>query len=260
MLRRFTLLILIVYGVLTVATLAIMVLELPYHTSYTTSLTVFAFVFAIFHSGQQLGWRRAFLLLGLTFGVSLLFESVGVATGLVYGPYHYTDRLGPKFLGLVPYLIPLAWFMMSYPSYIMAERITPSYKNVWLWRMAVSALAALIMTAWDLAMDPVMVAGDHWIWEIEGPYFGIPLQNFAGWWVTTFVTFGLFTILARRSPAEKYLQVDFERLAVWSYAITTASTVLAGFQGGLDGPALVGIFAMLPWILTAWWKTSRSKT
>jgi hypothetical protein len=30
------------------------------------------------------------LLLVLTFGVSLLFEGVGVATGLVYAPYHYT--------------------------------------------------------------------------------------------------------------------------------------------------------------------------
>ena len=49
-----------------------------------------------------------------------------MATGWVYGPYHYTDQLGPKFLGLVPYLIPVAWFMMSYPSFVIADRLVPS--------------------------------------------------------------------------------------------------------------------------------------
>jgi uncharacterized membrane protein len=59
----------------------------------------------------------------LVCAVSLLFESVGVATGLVYDPYHYTNKLGPLFLGLVPYLIPMAWFMMSYPSFVIADRL-----------------------------------------------------------------------------------------------------------------------------------------
>jgi uncharacterized membrane protein len=40
--------------------------------------------------------------------------------------YHYTALLGPKFLGLVPYLIPAAWFMMNYPSFVIAERLIPS--------------------------------------------------------------------------------------------------------------------------------------
>ncbi len=37
-----------------------------------------------------MGWKRVLIMLALTFGISLLFESIGVATGLVYGPYHYT--------------------------------------------------------------------------------------------------------------------------------------------------------------------------
>ncbi len=48
-------------------------------------------------------------LLGSVFVVSLLFESVGVATGWIYGAYHYAQLLGPLLLGLVPYLIPLSW-------------------------------------------------------------------------------------------------------------------------------------------------------
>jgi Carotenoid biosynthesis protein len=50
------------------------------------------------------------------------FEEVSVLTGLVYGPYHYTATLGP-WLGSVPVLTPLAWFMLVYPSYVVANLI-----------------------------------------------------------------------------------------------------------------------------------------
>jgi len=69
------------------------------------------------------------------------------ALQFVCAVYHYTDKLGAKFLGLVPYLIP-------------------------------AAVGGLVMTAWDVVMDPIMVAGGHWVWDVNGAYHGIPLQNF----------------------------------------------------------------------------------
>jgi uncharacterized membrane protein len=167
--------------------------------------------------------------------------------------YHYTDKLGYKFLGLVPLLIPIAWFMMSYPSFIIATRLIPGRKNIWAWRLSVAAVGAVIMTAWDLAMDPMMVAGDHWIWEKPGAYFGIPLQNYWGWWLTIFVAFLLFLWLGRLTP-EKLATSDrrFERQAVILYAITGLSTIIVCLQIGLGGPALVGVFAMLPWVVVGW--------
>ncbi len=47
-----------------------------------------------------------------------------VRTGLVFGAYHYSDMLGIK-LGHVPVLIPLGWFMMIYPSRVVAKAILP---------------------------------------------------------------------------------------------------------------------------------------
>jgi putative membrane protein len=93
-----------------------------------------------------------------------MFESVGVATAWIYGPYHYTDQLGPKFLGLVPYLISLAWFMMSYPSFVIADQLKPSSRNPfragrWQRILAVAVTDGLVMTAWNLIMDPIRVAG-----------------------------------------------------------------------------------------------------
>jgi putative membrane protein len=273
--RKWSIYFLAAYALLVTYTTARLFLGLSFQPFFTPLLSLLAFVFALLHASQRLGWPKALLLLGLTFAVSLLFESVGVATGWVYGPYHYTDKLGPRFLGLVPLLIPVAWFMMTYPSVVIALRVTPTVKSTWGWRLLIAAIGGLAMTAWDLAMDPMMVAGGHWVWETEGAYFGIPVQNFWGWWLTTFVTFLLYLVISRATPQEsKRLRHRFmssvppsakgsnplnryERLAILSYAITGLSSILVDFRFGLGGPALVGIFAMLPWALLAWQELKR---
>lgn len=250
--RKLTTILLCFYALLTAYTLFSLFIGIGYHPFFTPLLTLIAFIFAFSHGSQNLGWRQTLLLLALTICISLLFECVGVATGWVYGPYHYTAKLGPKFLGLVPLLIPIAWFMMTYPSYVIATRLIPAARKGWTWRILVAALGALIMTAWDLAMDPMMVAGGHWVWEQPGAYFGIPLQNFLGWWLTTFITFWLFLSLAHINPKPETSQDPFTHLPILSYAITGLSSLLTDFIFGMSGPALVGIFAMLPWVLLAW--------
>ncbi len=219
----------------------------------TMLLTGLGFTFALLHGAVTLGWRRIILLVALTFLVSLAFESVGVATGLVYGPYHYTDKLGPKFLGLVPYLISLAWFMMMYPSLLIAAYLTPSNWSPWKRGFGIAALGALVMTAWDLAMDPFMVTAGHWVWEVQGGYFGIPLQNYFGWWLTSFVTLGLFLLISKWAPDATFFEdwSSFGVYAVYIYAINGLNSVLTDYNLGLTGPALVGFFAMLPWVLFA---------
>jgi putative membrane protein len=76
--------------------------------------------FALAHCAAMEGWSRTGLFFAVSAVVSYLMEAVGVQTGLIYGQYHYGDMLGPK-LGPVPVIIPLAWFMMIYPSWMVAR-------------------------------------------------------------------------------------------------------------------------------------------
>ncbi len=244
-LRRVTLGTLVLYAILTLLPITLSIFHIAPPRLITIITTVVGFTFAFLHAGQREGWTRALRLLALVFGVSLLFESVGVATGLVYGPYHYTDKLGVKFLGLVPYLIPIAWFMMSYPSYVIAERLAPARWKPWQRLLAVAAIGGAVMTAWDLVMDPFMVAGGNWVWDIQGAYFGIPLQNFWGWWLTVFSTFALYKLISAR--AEVTTEVGFDRWAVAAYLVTMVGAILASLVVGRGNLALIGLFAMLPW-------------
>jgi uncharacterized membrane protein len=218
--------------------------------------TLTGFSFCLLHAGERLGWKNALLLLAFVFGVSLLFESVGVATGLVYGPYHYTAKLGPKFLGLVPYLIAVAWFMMMYPSFIIAQWLIPSVWTGAKRLLPVAAIGALIMTAWDVVMDPIMVAANYWVWEVQGAFFGVPLQNYWGWWLTVFTTFVLYLVVTRKHPSAK--EGGFDSLAIIAFMITGYGNVIAALTSGLGGPALAGFFALTPWVILAWINISRN--
>ena len=220
----------------------------PSQFPYTAVNTLLGFVFGILHGSQRLGWLRAGFLASLVFITGLAFESVGVATGVIFGPYHYTDLLGPKFLGLVPYLIPIAWFMMVYPSYVIADRLVVARKSIFARILLVSLIGGVILTAWDLGLDPLMVKAGYWAWEVQGAYFGVPVRNFLGWWLTTFtalLVFQLFSIKPRPQTSH-----DIPDLwVILLYAITGLSTIIVDLIIGLSGPALVGLFAMAPWAI-----------
>jgi uncharacterized membrane protein len=151
--------------------------------------TVVFVLFSVLHCARCEGWRRTGLFFLTAAIVSWLLEETGVRTGLVYGPYHYSDLLGFK-LGHVPILIPLAWFMMIYPSWAVARVLARGVDARSPAGIAALALiAAMVMTAWDTVMDPGMSAAGNWVWERGGPYFGVPLRNYFGWLLTTFLVY-----------------------------------------------------------------------
>src|SRR5450759_3987502 len=160
-------------------------IRLPVLTGSLGVLTSVVALFSLSHAWYSLGGRLTVVFFGLSAVISWTYEQVGVATGFVYGAYHYTDYLGVK-LGHVPLLIPLAWFMMVYPSYVIANLVVEGQATgtrrgaVTLLRLACAG--AVVMTVWELVIDPILSGPTirAWVWETGGPYFGIPIQNYLG--------------------------------------------------------------------------------
>src|SRR5262245_57140137 len=55
-----------------------------------------ALVFVVVHGAIALGWRNIIAFSLITVIISFTSEVIGVATGVIFGAYHYTDLLGPS--------------------------------------------------------------------------------------------------------------------------------------------------------------------
>jgi uncharacterized membrane protein len=184
---------------------------------------------ALVHRGA--GWTAAYLLVAA--GTGLLAEAVGTATGFPFGSYEYAGSLGWQVLS-VPVVIPLAWAMMGYPCLLVGQRLAAT-------RTGAAVVGAWALTAWDLFLDPQMVAAGHWSWSRVGLALPsapeIPLSNSLGWLLVALLMLGALQLLPRRDADDRVPAALF----LWTYA----SSVLAhAVFFGRPGVALVGAVGM----------------
>jgi len=183
------------------------------------------------HTGAR--WLPA---LGAVYLLSLLSELAGTTVGLPFGPYRYTDGLGAKWLGHVPVLIPLSWFFMALPSYAIAR-----------WRFPTSIAArvvagSLVLLSWDLALDPAMsLVTNYWVWGVDGPYYGMPIINLVGWYVT-----GLALMIALGAlRADRWIARLPLRWLVGFYGANLLLPIGMSAAAGLSGAIAATVAAML---------------
>lgn len=185
------------------------------------------------------------------FGTALAFgwaiEAVGTATGIPFGDYGYGARLGPTVAG-VPLLIPLAWAMMAYPCHVVAARAARSAAGH-------VVLAATTLAAWDLFLDPQMVAEGHWTFAEPDPALpgvpGTPIGNYVGWLAAAMLLLALLALVAPEPLGDPSRPVAVPvALLAWVYG----SNVLANLAfWGRPAVALIGGIGMgIPLALMAW--------
>ncbi|HET7479176.1 MAG TPA: carotenoid biosynthesis protein [Rubrobacteraceae bacterium] len=181
---------------------------------------------------RYLGARRAVVSLIALSAFAYAIETTGVVTGFPYGEFRYGDSLGPKALGLVPYLLPVSYAPLVLGAVAAAplRRLVP--------RVLVSAVL-LVVT--DAVLDPGAVALGFWTYLNGGSYYGVPASNFAGWLLSGTLAAAILLVLGggwRSAPPPGLLDGLVIAAAFWSGAAVFS---------GLPLPALVGfvLFAYL---------------
>ena len=109
----------------------------------------------------------------LLFGYSI--EFIGIHTGWPFGVYEYSQTLGVQLFD-VSLIVPFAWVMMVHPTLVAARAITKKWTFLY---------GGALLAAWDLFLDPQMVAAGRWTWEVPGAHVpftpDVPLSNLFGW-------------------------------------------------------------------------------
>jgi putative membrane protein len=148
--------------------------------------------------------------------VSFTAEHMGTGYGIPFGGYEYTSLLGMRIGPRVPALIPLSWFLMALPCWVIARASFPRSTP------ARIGLAALGLVLWDLALDPAMSSlTQYWVWHESGPYYGMPWLNLAGWFVTGLVLMSVIEGFSRSGVFD-----DLPTKWMFAYYLTVLSMPL----------------------------------
>lgn len=138
-------------------------------------------------------------------GLSLGSELLGTSTGFPFGHYRYLDGLGYKIAGLVPFTIPLSWYYLGFSAYLIARAALANWSvPEWVRKISAIAIGAILLTSWDFVLDPAMsqTTLPFWVWEQPGAFFGMPYQNFAGWFGTGCVFMTVATLIWQIKPIQ----------------------------------------------------------
>jgi putative membrane protein len=224
----------------------------------TLLLRPYVFVFlgvAVLCAAAEQGLARALRFAGIVWGVAFLAEFASTRIGVPFGYYEYTGatRGQELYLSNVPVMDTLSFIFLAYGAASLARLYrAPRGTGLRAWRDEVPALfpergaggavllgAILFMLA-DVVIDPVALQGERWFlgqiyrYPGGGLYFGVPLANFAGWFLVGLVALGLNAWCDRRAggPAAP----DWAR--AWPYR-------------ALYGPALLGLILAFNVAVTA---------
>jgi len=218
---------------------------------------------ALLHSLRHLGVKHALLYFGIIVVIELILEQVNIWTnGGVFGQLTYPDQyFGPK-IGDVPIAVPLAMCAINWPTYVMVNLIL--FKRVMVTSKNLSVIAALVHcailatmhTAWSFCAEPMALANEILHRPTTGDnsgvtHWGVPMVEFRGWWLMTFLQFAIFSfILARvlELPKEKPVNKWLESAPLVLYGGTAVLLISNPVNNDL---AIGTVFTMLTYVALA---------
>jgi bisanhydrobacterioruberin hydratase len=111
----------------------------------------------------------------IIFACGYWVEWLGVNTQMIFGTYWYGKTLGIKVLD-IPLMIGINWVMLVYITACIADYLP--LKNIYK-----AVIAALLMVALDILIEPFAIKYDLWQWMGNI----IPIQNYVAWFIIGFL-------------------------------------------------------------------------
>ncbi len=148
---------------------------------------VFVFIaIYLYTAARTIGPRKAVLFTIIAWAVAYFSEFSSVRNGFPFGLYYYIPSTKNKELWVmgVPFMDSLSFTFLSYSSWRTARVFLPR-EDKFSWKIIL--LGAFLMTLLDVVIDPLALRGDRWFlgriyyYPSPGPYFGVTIENFAGW-------------------------------------------------------------------------------
>ena len=158
----------------------------------------------------------------------LFIEDYALKTGIIFGQYTFTDYFGYRITPRLPLLVIILWQSLLFPAFSLSYFVINNFiRSSGYGKMILQIiLASLLITGFDIISEPIAVLYGHQLWhhvayfsnncdsytpqpdwvystldDVASKhhqwnyyyYYGIPLQNFFGWFLTSMFIYILFT-------------------------------------------------------------------
>lgn len=221
-----------------------------------------AFTFVILHSSIKLGNKNTVIFFTLSLIIGFFSEFLGIKYGLVFGNYYY--NIPAFFFETVPLMTPISWAIIIYMCYGLTNFILfysggnkPNFRGnlayFILITIVLAAIDGLCAMNLDMIMDPVAVLPSiaSWLWIGGGPYFNVPISNFIGWFMVTFVVtviFRFYEPFTKKNKTQENLNLLFFMPILYFLYFLDQAT-LAFNHGKNFEIILIGVAVMFPFLL-----------
>lgn len=170
------------------------------------------------------------LLAGVIVGVAGgIAHAVGVKTSIPFGPFVYSENIGPKFFGMVAWPLPALWIIIVLNARGVARMILKPWRKTKTYGFWVIGVATALVVLLDLALEPFATRVSHfWLWlptKFPVTWHGMPLINSLGWALVSLLMFAFATpFLINKSSRSRKLPPDYHPLIVWLLLLTLFGT------------------------------------
>jgi len=179
---------------------------------------VFVFLLAyLFAAVSRMGWARTATFTAIAWIVAYAAEFSSTRNGFPFGLYHYVETTRDRELWIanVPFFDSLSFTFLCYLGHALAVLLwAPLVVRRGDFQVAdtrairtstrVLLTGAFLTMLLDVVIDPVTLQGDRWFlgriyyYPNGGVHFGVPLSNYAGWFLVALVSIGIFQRFERR--------------------------------------------------------------
>jgi uncharacterized membrane protein len=181
-------------------------------------------------------------------------HALGAITGIPFGPFEFSENIGPQVFQTLPWAVPLIWILAVLNARGVARLILRPWRKINAYGFWIIGVTAALTLLFDFALEPFASRVKHdWLWtptKFPINWQGAPVSNFLAWAaMSVLISVVIAPALINKQPGKKNTP-DFHPFAIWLGAILLFATGCA--QDGLlsaavaDGvlAAIVTVFAI----------------
>ena len=175
-------------------------------------------------------------------------HTLGVITGIPFGPFTFGESIGTEIFKTLPWAVPLIWVVAVLNSRGVARLVLRPWRKLNAYGFWLTGVTATLTLLFDFAFEPFAArVRQYWLWtptKFPVTWEGIPLSNFLAWAaISVLIAVVISPALINKQPGKKN-SPDFHPFAVWLGAVLLFGTGCA-LHGLLAAAVADGIMAVV---------------